>query len=80
MKGNAFYEIENEIHFITQCPLYAQERKTLYDACLENAANFEQIPTNLHKYIFILSKENNNVIHTLANYVHNSLKIRESVV
>ena len=25
-------EIENEIHVITQCPLYAQERKTLYDA------------------------------------------------
>ena len=72
--------IENEIHFITQCPLYAQERKTLYDACMENAANFEQTHTNLQRYIFIFSNENIDVIHALANYVHSSLKLRESVV
>ena len=73
-------EIENEIHFITQCPLYAHERKKLYGVCLENAANFEQIPTNLQKYIYILSNGTDDVKHTLANYVYNSLKIRESVV
>ena len=34
---------------------------------------FEQIPTNLQKYIFILSNENNDVIHALAKYVHKGI-------
>ena len=63
------HEIENEIHFITQCPQMPRKGKH-FDACLENAENFEQIHTNLQKYIFILSNENNDVIHALTNYVH----------
>ena len=53
--------------------------KKLYDACLENAANLEQIPKRTKIFFYSLNG-NNEVIHVLANYVHNSLKIRDSTI
>ena len=68
-------EIENEIHFVTKCPLYEDERKKLYIACQNNARPgilFDQIPTNEHKFIFILSNKNPLIIRCLATFIVNS--------
>ena len=75
---NAYMRLKTK-YILLHNVLYMPRKRKNLDACLENAANYEQIPTNLQKYIFIFSNEN-DVIHVLANYVHNSLKIRESVV
>ena len=72
-------EVENELHFVTQCPLYENERKALYQACQRNATAFEEIPTDEQKFIFILSNENTEVTNALAHFVCNSFDIRKSV-
>ena len=70
--------IEDECHFITSCSLYLTEREELYAEVRKSAMNFDEIPTNIQKFIFILSNENIDVLNKLAAYVYKSFAIRTS--
>ena len=72
-------EIEDEIHFMTQCHLYNEERLKLYDACRRNSINFDHIPTNEQIFTFILSNESDDITQATAKFIYNSLKLRESM-
>lgn len=74
------HDIENELHFVTKCPLYDEERTKLYSSCQNNARqgmNFNLIPTNEQKFIFILTSKNVAIIKSFANFIYNSSKLRE---
>ena len=49
--------IEDESHFVLKCPLYDQERRSLLQSVITNSGNFENIPSDTQKFIFILSNE-----------------------
>ena len=66
------HDIENELHFVTKCPLYDEERTKLYSSCQNNARqgmNFNLIPTNEQKFIFILTSKNVAIIKSFANFI-----------
>ena len=70
-------EIENEIHFLTNCGIYQEERNILYQSCREHCNQFDSIQTSEQFFIFILSNENTNIIKALARFVYNAFKIRD---
>ena len=73
-------EIEDEIHFLTKCPLYADERKALYESCRENSINFDVLETNIHMFVFILSNECPIITIKLARFIYNSFKARDKAL
>ena len=76
-------KIENEVHFVTECPLYDKERKEMYATCRINARNglnFDMIPTNQQIFTFIISNKNPNIINSLAIFIYNSFKLREKTL
>ena len=73
-------EIEDELHFVTKCPLYKSERKILYETVQLNCQNFELFTTNVQKFIFIMTNEDENVMANLAKFIYKSLQIRDIVV
>ena len=76
-------EVEDEIHFVTKCPLYSDERTKLYNTCQNNPSrgiDFEHIPTAEQIFIFILNNKNPAVMKSFAHCVYNCFKIREIAV
>ena len=70
-------EIEDEPHFIIKCPLYDQERENLLQLVRNQSANFDLIPTEFQKFIFILSNEDPIVLRGLSSFVYNAFRIRD---
>ena len=73
-------EIENELHFVTKCPLYSSERKKLYKSLEYNSRFFLSLNTDEKKFIFIMTNEDETVMANLAKFTYNSMEIREKVV
>ena len=71
--------IENEIHFITECPLYVMGRVNLYAECLHTSKHFQSQST-IERFIFIMSNENPRILEELARFVYMSLKLRDQVL
>ena len=61
-------KIENEV---TSYPLYNEERIELYGSCrnVREGMNFDLIPTDEQKCIFILSNKDITVTKSLAKFV-----------
>ena len=70
---------EDEIHFITECPLYEVERTKLYVSCLNTAKNF-QLLTGKERFIFIMSNENPQILGQLGIFIYKGLKLREQFI
>ena len=70
-------KIEYETHLVTNCPMYERERGILIQSVLRNSNNFDQIPTDFQKYIFILSNEDPTILRGLSLFVYNAFKIRK---
>ena len=73
------YGIEDEIHFLTECPLYEVERTNLYVECLHTSTNF-QLLTGIERFIFIMSNENPQILEKVGNFIYKSLKQREQFI
>ena len=72
-------DVEDEFHFVIKCPLYATERKVLFDAFSNKCKNFDSL-TEEQKFIFILSNEDMDLTKILAKFLFRSFKIRESAL
>lgn len=72
-------KIEDEMHFITSCPLYSNERKSLYKSLIHNSKEFQSLRTEEQKFIFIMTNENVNVMTNLAKFTFNAMQLREKV-
>ena len=70
-------KIENESHFLTECPLYENERNSLYQACRENCVNFDLLNTNEQRFCFIMTNENPHVIKELGKFIFHAFKVRQ---
>ena len=72
-------KIEDEIHFVTKCPLYNEERIKLYGSCRNNmreGINFDLNPTDEQKFVFIVSCKNAVITKSLAIFLINAFKLR----
>ena len=70
------YGIEDEIHFLTVCPLYEVERTNLYVECLQTTRNF-QLLTGTERFIYIMSNENPQILEKIGNFIYKCIKMRE---
>jgi hypothetical protein len=65
--------LEDEFHFVLQCPLYAELRKTYI------SAQFTTRP-NMYKFIHLISSESQVIVTKLATFVYKALCLRDTVV
>ena len=73
-------EIEDEKHFLTKCPRYAQERTLLFQTGCQNSIHFDSLTTVEQRFNFILTNESNEVTTKLAKFVYDSFKIRDEAI
>ena len=73
-------KIENEIHFLTECPLYNNERKILFNSCRRTCPNFDYLVTNEQIFCFVMTSEEPIVIRNLAKFIFQAFKIRHDVL
>ena len=67
--------VEDECHFIINCPLYDSNRNALTQEVKKTCLSYDQM-NDIQKFIFVMSNENENIIRNLAKYVFNSMKKR----
>ena len=67
--------VEDESHFITECPLYQQNRASLYSEISKYNPYFSEY-TNSMKLVWLLSNENIQCQKLLAEYLLDSMKLR----
>jgi hypothetical protein len=72
-------KIENEEHFLVNCPLYSPQRKVLEDICIETCTKYEDL-TQEQKFIYLMTNENENTTKALGKYIVNSLTVREKII
>ena len=61
------HEIEDECHFIINCPIYIEERKVLFDCCRKDCKHFDSL-TDKQNFIFIFTNETSYVTKALAKF------------
>ena len=71
--------IENEEHFLVNCPLYSRQRRILEGICIENCIRYANL-TDEQKFIFLMTNENEKIIKALGKYIYDSLTIRDKIV
>ena len=59
----------------TNCPLYDDNRVELTQEVKKTCFNYNQM-NDIQQFIFIMSKENENIIKNLAKYIFYSMKKR----
>ena len=65
--------IEDELHYITNCPLYRDERLQLYNILNDNSTD-EQIVS------FIMTNENEKVTIELVKFIFNAMKMKQTTM
>lgn len=68
-------EIEDEIHFVTSCPKYTNERRALLGKIREYA-NIDHLSAR-DLFIWLLTNENRHVCKNVARFTHECFKIRK---
>ena len=66
--------VEDEIHFLINCPLYDAHRQAIINQCKDFKPNF-QYYTDREKFLFIMTSK--NLYCMLAKFVHDALDVRE---
>ena len=74
---NCLCEIENEVHVITECPLYADLRHSLYEHCAIHIPEF-LVKSNVDKMCYILSCD--HVIQHSAKTLYHILMRRRNLL
>ena len=72
-------KIEDEVHFLVNCPLYTSQRNILVMVCNEICIRFANYSEE-QKIIFLMSNEHEKVIKALGKYIFESLGIRDKIV
>jgi hypothetical protein len=69
-------EVEDEIHFITQCHKYHQQREVLFEIIERSNKNFASL-NNSNKFIWLLSNEEVSLNIQLAKFVTECFDVRQ---
>ena len=68
-------KIENESHFLVECPNYDALRRPLFNEFISQCNNFSQLDLE-DKFVYIMSNENEKCITALGNFIRLALRIR----
>ncbi len=69
--------VEDEFHFLISCPKYDQLRLKLFKYISEKVPNFDNLPQR-HKFTYILSCENMNIIRRLVSFLKDAFASRSA--
>lgn len=72
-------QTENEIHFITECPLYLTLREDLYKTVDCYCKNFKDL-NNFDKFLWLMITEDHELLEKFGNYIYNCFKLRAEQV
>ena len=67
-KCNECDKIEDELHFLTECKRFNDERNILYEVILKTCENFAEL-SHKDKMIYMMSTCNKDVINKLGKFV-----------
>ena len=73
-------DIEDELHFITKCPLYINEREILFQACRDSSIHFDSYTSDYQRFVFILSNEDPAVLRNLSKFISTSFEKRKELI
>ena len=60
--------VEDEIHFLTNCPLYIEERKAFFHFLSDTYKNFNLLSNN-QKFLWIMTNEDHSVLVKLCDFL-----------
>ena len=67
--------VEDEQHFMMDCKLYKEKRKTLFDKISSLFSTFSNIPRN-DKFIFLMSNDDSQILSWTGRFIFESMHIR----
>jgi hypothetical protein len=67
--------VEDEEHFLTECPKYNVEREYLFNEANQDCANFSKL-SNHNKFIWIMSNESEKLLKALGIFLSKSMKMQ----
>ena len=73
-------EVEDERHFLIKCPLYENQRENLFQTCRENCQQFDSLESDENKFLFIMTNEDERVMRSVAKFISDSFKFRETAL
>ena len=71
--------VEDEIHFMFECPTYEQYRQGFVNHMMDENSNFSLL-SNRDRLIWLMSNEDSNVITCLADYIYKCHEKRCNVI
>ena len=69
--------IEDEIHFLINCPLYEPLRRDIYDICLKLKPN---LPFYTDQQTFVFMMTNANLGRVLAKFIYDAMNMRKGLL
>ena len=72
-------DIEDEKHFLINCPLYSKERKTIEKVYINNCARYANFDPE-QKFIFLITNKNIDIIKTIGKFIYDSLNFRNRLI
>ena len=72
-------KIEDELHFLIDCPLYTPSRTILEMACNEVCIRYKDYSEE-QKFIFLMTNEHEKIIKALGKYIFESFALRDKMM
>ena len=72
-------KIEDEEHFLINCPLYSPSRLILENVCVTHCNRYNEL-NNEQKFIFLMSNEDEKVIKVQGRFISDSLYLRDRII
>ncbi len=66
--------MENEEHFLIECPKYVEQRQELFTLAHRDSIHFTSL-SNRNKFIWIMSNENEEILKCLGKFINNCMNI-----
>ena len=68
--------VENEVHFILQCPVYSEIRKLYFQQVSKTCQNFSNLSA-WEKFLWLFNNEDISVLKSLGNYIEKATTMRK---
>ena len=68
--------VEDEIHFLFECPLYSASRIDFLQFINNKYPNIQML-NNQHKLIWLMINEDRDILHRLIEFIKNSYNLRK---
>ena len=72
--------VEDEKHFLITCPFHENQRDILFQSCRENCELFDSLISEEEKFVFIMTNEDIDVMKSVAKFISDSFKFRETAL